>query len=312
MNNILYPMQFNPVVKTKPWGGELWTLSDVDGSQTLVANGDLAGNNLSELTEIFMDDFVGENVFKPKEFQFGVLVKIISAIDKLSVQVHPNDEIAQKKGFKNGKSEMWYILDADPGSFIVAGFNKKITYAEFKKRLENNSLIDVLSIIPVKKNDVIYIPAGLIHAIGPNILLAEIQQTSDVTYRVFDWNRKDENGNSRELHVNEAIDAIDFDMHHIEMFSIPDGNTPLNLELFNKNWSNTIFKRVVNPINCNYSYYDSYVILVFLKGKGTIKYKNMDINYTVGSSILIPASISDFKLIPHTDTEFIEVYKTKS
>ncbi len=311
MNNILYPMQFNPKVKTKLWGSELWVLSDVDGSQTPVANGDLANNTLSELTEIFMDDFVGENVFKPREYQFGILVKIISAIDKLSVQVHPNDKIANQFGYKNGKSEMWYILDAEPGSFIVAGFNKQISQTEFKKRLENNTLIDCLGIIPVKKNDVIYIPAGLIHAIGPNILLAEIQQTSDVTYRVFDWNRKDANGNSRELHIDEAIKSIDFDIHNIEMFSIPEGDSPLNLELFNTPWSNTTFKRVVNPIDCNYSYYDSFVILVFIKGKGVIKYKDMEINYTIGSSILIPSSIEDFKLIPTVDTEFIEVYKSK-
>ncbi|MDR2084717.1 MAG: class I mannose-6-phosphate isomerase [Bacteroidales bacterium] len=307
MSNILYPFTFNPIVKNKLWGSELWMLSGVDGNETTVSNGEFTGDSLNELLEVFLDDFIGEKVFSPNIKQFPILDKLISSASWLSVQVHPNDEMAKSLGYANGKSEIWYIIDAEPNSYIIAGFNKRVSPNEYLKHLENNTLETVLNPIPVKKGDVISIPAGLIHALGPGVLLAEIQQTSDLTYRIYDWNRLDESGNPRELHMDLAVKAIDYDMREIEMFSLPQ-HKDTEIPLFDFKWSKTKYIRISNQKHLNYNDRESFVILNFVDGKGEIIYQGNSLKYVKGSVVLIPAVLDEFIIFPEEPTAFIETY----
>ncbi len=229
--NKLYPMKFTPLFRDKIWGGqkiksvldmnfgalpncgEAWVLSGVGGNETVVANGFLEGNELNELVEIYMDDLVGGKVYEKYQNEFPILVKFIDANDYLSIQVHPDDALAQKRGIGNGKTEMWYIISADEGSELIAGFNKKMTQKTYLDHLESKRLKEILNVEKVSAGDVFFIPAGRVHALGPGILLAEIQQTSDTTYRIYDWDRLDDKGNSRQLHTAEALEAIDFNVY---------------------------------------------------------------------------------------------------
>lgn len=329
MNDILYPLTFTPIFKDKIWGGqkinellgwnfsplsncgEMWALSGVKNNETLIADGNLADNDVNELLEIFMDDFIGENVFNPKMQEFPLLVKIIDSHDWLSVQVHPDDEMAQSLGYANGKSEMWYIIDAEPDAHIIAGFNREISKEEYFKRVADNTLAEVLSFIPVKKGDAVLIPAGLVHALGPGVLLAEIQQSSDITYRIFDWNRVDAGGKKRELHLDLAAKAIHFDMHEIQMASIPTTDD-LNVNIFKTQWFVTNFRRIDLPYKCDYCELDSFVILMFVEGSGNIVYSHKNIEFIPGQAILIPASTHDFIIVPQDDAvSFLEVYISK-
>ncbi|MFO7614612.1 MAG: type I phosphomannose isomerase catalytic subunit, partial [Bacteroidales bacterium] len=229
--NVLYPLKFKPVFDDRVWGGdkirthlgldfgpmercaEAWVLSGVEGKQTVVSNGFLAGNELNELVEVYMDELVGEKVFDKHSRVFPLLIKFIDAREWLSVQVHPDDNLARKRGMPNGKTEMWYVLDADDNSQLISGFKQKINQKAFLDHLQQKNLPQILNLEKVEKGDVFFMPAGRIHALGPGILLAEIQQTSDATYRVYDWDRVDKQGNPRETHVEQALAAIDFNIY---------------------------------------------------------------------------------------------------
>ncbi|MDD4214325.1 MAG: class I mannose-6-phosphate isomerase, partial [Bacteroidales bacterium] len=224
----LYPLKFKPIFKEKIWGGkkiatvlnqdfatltncgELWAISGVEGSESIVANGFLKGNTLPELLEVYMGDLVGERVYEKFGNEFPLLFKFINSEDFLSVQVHPNDELALSRHQSLGKTEMWYIIDVDDEASLICGFKNTIDKNKFLKNLSENKLKDILNFEPVVKGDVFYMPSGMVHAIGPGILLAEIQQSSDITYRIYDWDRFDHAGLKRELHTELALDAIDF------------------------------------------------------------------------------------------------------
>ncbi len=228
---MLYPIQFKPLLKERIWGGralaqtrgtakqkedkdliigESWEVSGVEGDVSVIANGFLKGNNLQEAVEIYMGDLVGDKVFKRFGQEFPLLIKYIDAQDKLSVQVHPDDELSAKRHNAYGKTEMWYILDCEPGAELLIGLKDGVTKEKYLAAVADGTVGDLLNAIPVKPGDTYFIPAGTVHAIGKGILVAEIQQTSDITYRVFDWNRTDKEGNPREMHTELAKDAIDF------------------------------------------------------------------------------------------------------
>ena len=227
MNN-LYPLKFTPICKDKIWGGnklhdllnkefpelpncgESWEISGVQDDISVVSNGFLTGNSLEELIEVYMGDLVGEKVYEKFGTEFPLLVKFIDANDYLSIQVHPNDELALERHDSFGKTEMWYVVQADPGSRLISGFSRKVDKDEYLHSVENGTLEELLNDEEVKAGDVFFIPAGRVHAIGKGIVVAEIQQTSDVTYRIYDFNRVDDKGNPRELHTDLAVDAIDY------------------------------------------------------------------------------------------------------
>ena len=222
---MLYPLKFHPILKKKIWGGERlaykseeheesigesWEISAVEDNISVVSNGILADNDLQELIEVYMGDLVGDHIYEKFGIEFPLLIKYIDANDDLSIQVHPDDETAKERHNAYGKTEMWYIVDAEKDSSLVLGFNHEIDKATYLQALHQNKLMDLLNVQKVKKGESFFIPAGLVHAIGKGCLIAEIQQTSDITYRIYDYNRKDANGNTRELHTDLATDVINY------------------------------------------------------------------------------------------------------
>ncbi len=323
--NRLYPMKFQPLFKEKIWGGakirdilgmdfsphancgEAWVLSGVPGSQTPVVNGFLKGNELNELVEVYMDDLVGEKVFDKYGNEFPILIKFIDANDYLSIQVHPDDKIASERKIGNGKSEMWYILDADPGAKLFSGFSKEMTREIFLDHLKHKSLEDILNIERVSAGDAFYIPAGRVHALGPGILLAEIQQTSDVTYRIYDWERVDDQGKQRELHTDLALKAIDFN-HYASYRSdfrnqVNRATNVIDCPYFTTNMLN-FNKRFTK----DYTMVDSFVLLVCVGGSAEIHYEQQNVSLARGETMLIPAEMETISILPTPSCEILEVY----
>ncbi|WP_430909631.1 type I phosphomannose isomerase catalytic subunit [Maribacter sp. 2-571] len=222
-----YPLKFHPILKERLWGGtklkevlgkpgksditgESWELSAVDGDVSVVANGELSGTSLQELIDTHADKLLGKSVIERFGDDFPILIKFIDAKQDLSIQLHPDDALAKERHNSFGKTEMWYIMDADDDANLIVGFNRDVTKETYSESLKNDTLLELLNYEKVKEGDTFFINTGKIHAIGAGVLLAEIQQTSDITYRVFDFNRKDKDGNLRELHTEQALDAIDY------------------------------------------------------------------------------------------------------
>lgn len=323
--SVLYPMKFKPVLKDKIWGGsklkqilnkkeasnmagESWELSGVQGDISTVANGFLAENNLQELIEVYMGDLVGEQVYEKFGLEFPLLIKFIDATDNLSVQVHPDDTLAKERHKSYGKTEMWYILQVDPRGKLNVGFNTELDQATYLAHLREKRLPEILNFEPVVPGDVLFIPAGRVHAIGAGILLAEIQQTSDITYRIYDWDRVDEQGNSRELHTDLALDAIDFSYYDqyktAYKKTLNEVSTIISCEYFTTN-----ILEFEKKIDCDYALLDSFVIYMCLEGEFTIHYNQTDkVPVTKGETVLIPAELEVIKLIPVIKSKILEVY----
>lgn len=323
--NALYPLKFYPVFKDKLWGGqrirtffgmdfsplpncgEAWVVSAVEGFVSVVSNGYLQGNDLNELIEVYMGDLVGEKVFEHFGTEFPILIKFIDAREWLSIQVHPDDALARRRGGKGGKTEMWYIIDADADSSLICGFNQKISKETYLSHLEAGKIQELMRYEPVKKGDVFYMPAGSVHALGPGILLAEIQQTSDTTYRIYDWDRTDENGKSRELHTNEAHDAIHFEAATDGRVSFQKTNNHSN-NIISTPYFVSNFLPIKNPVIRDYGIIDSFVILICTEGSGVLGYEEGKINIRAGEAVLVPAAMEQIHLIPEGTCTFLEVY----
>ena len=323
--NQLYPLKFKPIFKDKIWGGdkiksvmgmdygslpncgEAWIVSGVENDSSEVTNGFLAGNELNELVEVYMWELVGESNFERFGNEFPVLVKILDARDWLSVQVHPDDQLAEERGLGRGKTEMWYVLDAEPGSELISGFSKSISKEEFQQRINSGTIKEVMNYEEVKKGDLFFMPAGRVHALGPGILLAEIQETSDTTYRIYDWDRTDDKGNPRALHIEESIDAIDYTKS--EEAKSPytkkqKGTTPLvKCEHFT-----TSLIEVSEPIAKDYSALDSFIILICLEGAVRLESEAGVEILTKGETILVPAIMEWIRLFPEGNCSLMEVY----
>ena len=320
----LYPLKFVPVLKDKIWGGkkiaqlqisndatettgEAWVLSGVEDEETLVANGFLAENSINELIEIYMAELVGEKNFETFGCEFPLLYKVIDAHDDLSVQVHPNDELALERHDCSGKSEMWYIMDADKDAELILGFNQDMNPAKFLETLKGNGLLDVLARQKIRVGDAYYIPSGCIHAIRKGTLLAEIQQTSDITYRVWDWNRVDENGDSRELHLDDALMAIDYDARN-DGATRSQGIINGTSSLIKSPYFHTNEIILTQGVEKNYTDLDSFVTLFCVKGQGTVVANNVSVEITSGEVVLIPASINTIRIFPTNSLRLLETY----
>jgi mannose-6-phosphate isomerase len=324
----LYPLKFMPLLQDRVWGGqkirthlgldfspmpkcaEAWMLSGVEGSETVVENGFLAGNELNELVEVYMDDLVGEQVFEKHGETFPLLIKFIDANQWLSVQVHPDDKLAQSRGMSQGKSEMWYILDADPGSQIISGFNRKINQKVYLDHLEKKSLPEILKYVNVEYGDVVYMPAGRVHSLGPGILLAEIQQTSDATYRIYDWERLDDRGKPRELHVEQALEAIQYEVQEEVKVNIKSSvNETVNL--LECPYFTTNLIELAQPLQKDYEELDSFVIYICLEGGMALRPdKGEGLYLKQGDVVLIPAIVDVAEVFPEGMVKFLEVYIT--
>lgn len=323
--NRLYPLKFEPQILDKMWGGsklkdmlnkpttsdkagESWELSGVEGHISQVSNGFLEGNNLEELIEVYMGDLVGDKVFEAFGSKFPLLIKFIDANDVLSIQVHPDDELAKKRHNSFGKTEMWYVLQAEERAELIVGFNREVSKDIYLKQLKEKKLMSILNAEPVKRGDVFFMPAGRVHAIGAGILLAEIQQTSDVTYRIYDFERKDTDGNYRELHTDLAVDAIDYNYYSdYKSNYIEHENTPA--EIVSCEYFTTNKLKLSAAIEKDISQLDSFIIYMCIDGSCEFRYyEDETVKVQNGETLLIPASLVNFSIIPTTKTELLEVF----
>jgi mannose-6-phosphate isomerase len=323
--NRIYPLKFRPVIKDKIWGGEKlknilnkktntskagesWEISGFPGSVSRVSNGFLAGNNLEELIEIYMGDLVGEGIFEKFGTLFPLLIKFIDANEKLSIQVHPDNKLASKLFNSYGKTEMWYILGSDPGSEIILGFNKKLNREEYLDHLKNKTLPDILNREKVSPGDVFFLPSGRVHSIGEGILLAEIQQTSDATLRIYDFDRVDENGKPRPLHNDKALDAIDFNIYNTYRTEFKKEKNTSN-RLVSCDFFTTNYLELDKPVRKDLAGLDSFVIYICIEGEVMLKYFE-DITETLkkGETILVPAEMNSLELLPEKTATLLEVY----
>ena len=324
MNTTLYPMKFLPLFKNKVWGGntiaslgfdysplpncgELWALSGVRDNESVIDNGFLKGNNLSEVLEIYMGDLVGERNYLRFGNEFPILVKLIDANDKLSIQVHPDDQLARQRGMENGKTEMWYVVRAQEGAEIVDGFATNVTPAEYQQFLAQARLEDILHVERPKEGDVFFIPAGRVHAIGKGLLLAEIQQTSDCTYRIYDYNRPGDDGKLRELHTDEAQDAIHFEptKDGKRHYAYHENET---VQLAECPYFTTNLLALSQPLHKNLAQLDSFVAYLCVDGIAAVRALGQIVPFHAGECVLLPAAADMAELHPQGTAKLLEVY----
>ncbi len=326
--SVLYPLKFAPAYFEKIWGGqhvktilhqdfgdlmncgEMWLLSGLEGQNSIVCNGDFAGDELNDLIETFMGDLVGEDVFNKYGERFPLLIKIIDPLDNLSIQVHPDDELAQKIGLYNGKTEMWYVMNAEKGAKLVSGFNRDVTPKEFEEAVANKSVEGMLNYVDVHNDDTFFIPARKIHALGAGCMVAEIQQTSDTSYRVYDWDRIDRFGMKRELHIDEALATINFKKEDSGKVSYDKKtkNATVNLVKCPYFTTNLIKLDTKSALVKDYSELDSFVILMSTEGSFILSYENGTETVRTGECILIPNIINKVEIISDGECKLLEVY----
>jgi mannose-6-phosphate isomerase len=322
----LYPLKFTPICLEKMWGGnrlktilgknfdnlpncgESWEISAVEGNVSEVSNGFLAGNSITDLIEVYMGDLVGDKVYKEYGIEFPLLFKFIDANDDLSIQVHPGDDLARERHNAYGKTEMWYVVHAEEGALINSGFNREVLPELYTELLEEGRLAEILCYDEVEPGDVFFIPAGRVHAIGKGVLLAEIQQTSDITYRIFDFNRKDAGGNLRELHTELALDAIDFNYldEYKTKYTIEKN---VSSEIVSCRYFTTNLLEFNEKLEKDYNLLDSFVVYMNISGRFKIEYEEGEEVVETGETVLIPASLESFHLVPLSpEVRTLEVY----
>jgi mannose-6-phosphate isomerase len=321
----LYPLKFKPILKEKIWGGhslvrdygkpgeqdknigESWEISAVSDDLSVVSNGFLEGNNIEEIIEVYMGDITGDSVYEKFGNEFPLLIKFIEAAEDLSIQVHPGNELARKRHNAYGKTEMWYILQSEPTAKIYTGFTKPVTKEQYQIAFNNNKLAALLNTEHPEHGDVFFTPAGRVHAIGAGNVLVEIQQTSDITYRIYDWGRKGSDGKPRELHSELALDAIDYSSSGKNKFTRESG--PNRTEnLIRSEFFTTNILQFDKKLERDYYYLDSFVIYICTEGKFTILWDDRSEAVPKGETVLIPAALNNFVLKPEPAATLLEIY----
>lgn len=316
----IYPLQFYPIFKERIWGGtklktvlnkpivseitgESWELSTVKGDVSVVSNGVLKGNSLDDLINSDPEAMIGSEVYKRFGKQFPLLFKFLDAREDLSIQVHPNDALAKKRHNSFGKTEMWYIMQADADARIIVGFKKQSNAAEYLENLKNKTLLSILDDVRVKSGDVFFLETGTVHAIGAGLVVAEIQQTSDITYRLYDFDRVDDKGNSRELHVDLALDAINY--NKIETLKKYDSIQNQSNLIVNCPYFTTNFLPLKGILSMNKTA-NTFTVYMCVEGNFEIEYKGQKFQYKKGDTILIPAAMKIFEL--NGEASILEIY----
>ena len=317
-------LRFEPILKQKIWGGnkltsilnkksdlenlgESWEVSGVENEVSVVSNGVLKGESLDQLIKTYSSDFVGDKVYQQFGEKFPLLIKFIDAKTDLSIQVHPNDIQAKEKHNSLGKTEMWYVTQADKNASLIVGFKKDTTEEEYVKHLNDNSLLEILNVDKVQEGDVYFIPAGRVHAIGAGVMVAEIQETSDVTYRIYDWQRTDSEGNFRELHTKDALQVIDFK---------PKKNYKTNYDVLKNDVSSLVdckyfttnFLKLDKLFSVNHNTKDSFVVYMCVKGNAVFESDFSKEMIEKGETLVVPACLKEFIIKPLGDVELLEVY----
>ena len=306
-------LKFEPLLKQTIWGGnkivafkqlnsqldqvgESWEISGVPGSETVVSEGPWKGRRLNEVVRELKEQLVGRENYERYGDEFPLLIKFIDANHDLSIQVHPDEETAHRQGHEHGKTEMWYVVNPTPGAALYCGLKQQITPEQYKAMVADDTITDALARYEVSDGDVFFIPAGRIHAIGAGCFVAEIQQTSDVTYRIYDYKRKDKDGNYRELHTKEAAESIDYAVQadyrtHYE----PRQNEPQ--QVVSCPYFTTAVYDLTEPMTLDYSDLDSFVILIGLKGEGRLLTADgTAVSLRAGETVLIPATATEIKV----------------
>ena len=321
----LYPLTFQPILKPVIWGGsdicrfkqiepardgigESWEISGVPHSLSVIANGPLAGQSLDHLLVTAKEKLVGKMNYDRFGDTFPLLIKFIDARDNLSIQVHPDDRLAKERHNSFGKTEMWYVIHAAPGAFLYSGFDQQITPNEYIETVRNNTFTNKLKKHDVKSGDVFFLPAGRVHAIGAGCFIAEIQQTSDITYRIYDFDRKDAAGNPRELHTELAKDAIDFNVYNSYKTDYKENiNHPV--KLVSCPYFTTRLLEIDRPMERNYAALDSFVVYICMKGSCAIRdNKGNEVSLRQGETLLIPANTAATTLLPDKESKLLETY----
>ncbi|MBN1131741.1 MAG: class I mannose-6-phosphate isomerase [Bacteroidales bacterium] len=325
MEHKLYPLKFKPIYKQVIWGGERlreaygktnapektgesWEISGVEGNLSVVSDGFLKGNNLEELIEVYMGDLIGDSVYEQHGLRFPVLVKLIHSSADLSIQVHPDNEYARREHGGSGKTEMWYIMEAGKGARLITGFSRDIDRRLFMEKLNARSLEEILNFEQVKSGDVLFIPPGRIHAIGPGIVLAEIQQTSDITYRIYDWDRTGPDGKPRELHLEHALNVLDYKAYpsYKTEYSMVRNSS---VNLVDCPWFTSQVMDFDQPVDKDFNFIDSFVIYVCTEGQVELWYPGGDpVSVRMGESLLVPAVLKELTLVPRGRSILLEVY----
>ena len=317
------PLKFSPLLKSTLWGGdkiipfkhldcnqkdvgESWEISGVKDNESIVSAGEYQGVKLNDVVAQLKDKLLGKENYARFGNEFPLLIKFIDARQQLSIQVHPSDEIAKRQGKERGKTEMWYIMDGEPDAKLRSGLKNKITPEEYKEMVDNDTITDAIAEYQVKEGDCFFLPAGRIHSIGAGCFLAEIQQTSDVTYRIYDFKRKDKNGNYRQLHTQQAAECIDY---HVESNYrteyTPEKNKGVNM--VNCPFFTTSVYDLDEPMTLDYSELDSFVILIGIKGEGILKdNEGNEVTLREGESILYPATTETITV--SGPIKFLETY----
>lgn len=308
----LYPLKFKPILKERIWGGtklrdvlgkpahknnigESWEVSAVPGDVSTVSNGSYAGESLQELIGRFPEELLGSSIVKRFGTDFPILIKFIDAADDLSIQVHPDDELARERHNSFGKTEMWHVMHADPGSRLLIDFNRSVSPEEYQQHLEDNTLLDLMNKEKVEPGDTYFINAGKIHAIGAGVMLAEIQQTSDLTYRVYDFDRRDANGNARELHTEQALAAIDFTANHDFKVDYPKEPNTSN-SMVDSPYFKTNFLPLNGTLEQDLSAREAFTIWIVVEGAVRLQTQGGDLELVKGETCLVPAGVNSLKL----------------
>ena len=316
-------IKFQPLLKQTIWGGdkiipfkhldshleqvgESWEISGVKDNETVISNGEYAGMKLNDLVAELKEKLVGKENYKRFGNVFPLLIKFIDARKQLSIQVHPDDDTAHRLGYPMGKTEMWYIMPSDPDAKLRSGLKKKITPEEYKEMVANDTITDAIAEYPVKEGDCFFLPAGRIHSIGAGCFLAEIQQTSDVTFRIYDFKRKDKNGNYRQLHVKEAAESIDYTVHDdYRQHYDKKANAPMVL-VESKFFTTTLYD-LTEPMDLDYRDLDSFVILIGVGGEGVVTdSEGNQTTLNAGETILVPATEKGLRV--EGTVKFLESY----
>lgn len=314
---MLYPIKFRPILKETIWGGERlsregkplrksqdasrigesWEISTLPGNLSVASNGFLKSNDLEELIEVYMGDLVGDKVYEEYGEEFPLLIKFIDAREKLSVQVHPNDDLAADRNEGRGKTEMWYIMDAAPGSVVYVGFNREVSAEDYMKAASDGTIPSLLQTYEARKGDIFYIPAGTLHAIGEGIILAEIQEASDITYRVDDWGRVGKNGKPRRLHLAEALDAIDFSYGRDYLKTVSrQSNINTLREAVSSPYFTTNLIQLDGEMLRDHESLDSFVVYICTEGHAAISTNGGNETLDAFQCLLIPAEADEVRL----------------
>ena len=321
----LYPLKFESILKVKVWGGktlsehynkqdtgsdhlgESWEISAIADDLSIISNGFLAGNNIEEIIEVYMGDITGDAIYEKFGNEFPLLIKFIEAKEDLSIQVHPGNDLAKERHQAYGKTEMWYVLENEKNAKIFTGFKEGVTKEMYLESLGNGKMADLLNVEVPEAGDTFFMPAGRVHAIGAGIVLIEIQQTSDITYRIFDWNRKSTGKEKRELHTDLALDAIDFTAAGKSKITIkPQPGKTENLvscEFFNTN-----IISLNSPVRKEYYLNDSFVVYICIEGEFQIRWDNCSEKVSKGETVLLPAMIKEVVLEPVGESKLLEIY----